>query len=395
MKEELALGVYLHVPFCSHLCHYCDFAKTARWDSHSVGAYFQAMERQLQGWIEALSRDFSWKVSSLYLGGGTPGLFTREYQGLWKLLEPHMASDVEKTLELNPRNAEEKALIYWRDLGLNRLSLGVQSFQEKALSFLKRDHSPLEAKKAGERIAALFENWNLDLIYAWQGQDEEGLHRDLEEALALNPTHMSLYCLSYEKGTPLGRARDRGKIFENTEFQAHLYHFLCRRLQEKGWKHEELSNWARPGRASVHNRLYWKDAYFLGVGVGAHGYLPGRGKLGWRYAYPKRIKPFLEASFPKNPFFSSPKESPWEIEICRKDSWLLEYLGCALRYEEGCDLKRIRERGDKLLSLTPFLKEALAKDRCFLEKDYFRLPEEEWFCEHAWAHLLEDALKPV
>lgn len=274
MSEPLSL--YVHIPFCTAKCGYCDFNSYAGQD-HLIPAYDQALERELRLWARSLG---SRPVPTVYFGGGTPSLTPLEelarVAGVIRecfSLEP----DVEWSLEANPGTVNEAYLRGLRELGVNRLSFGVQSFDDIELKALERIHTADDVRReVAAARAAGFDNLNLDLIFGLPGQTLDAWRRNLEEALRLEPEHLSAYALTVEEGTALARNVARGRTPPpDPDLQADMYELTQEVLASAGYQHYELSNWAKPGRQCRHNLVYWRNGEYLGVGAGAHSYLDG------------------------------------------------------------------------------------------------------------------------
>ena len=261
-------GLYIHIPFCKKRCLYCDFFSTT------------LLERQ-EEYIEALLTEWHARreelrepIKTIYLGGGTPSTLPAEK--IQRLLEAVGTRDAEEiTMELNPGDATPTYLQALRKTGINRLSIGIQSFQDEQLRLLGRRHTAAQAEEAVHRAQeAGFDNISIDLMYALPGQTNDLWEKDISCALQLGVQHISTYGLMYEKGTALTRMRDRGEIQvvdEDTENA--MYDLLCERLQKAGFIHYEVSNFALPGYESKHNSSYWDGTPYLGLGAGAHSYI--------------------------------------------------------------------------------------------------------------------------
>ncbi len=269
----LASHLYLHVPFCSRRCSYCDFAIAVR-RNVPVNEYVNAIKTELH------TRRIKEQVGALktvYLGGGTPSRLGAE--GIKQLMFAvkeiaSIESNAEVTLEANPEDITEQAVHEWASSGVNRLSIGIQSFNNRVLQWMHRVHTAEDALEAANRarkggINAI----SLDLIFAVP----EMLHRNWEEDIAtvasLEPDHISLYGLTVEKGTPLGKWTERGEVSEaNEERYEQDFLFAHQFLVNAGYEHYEVSNFARPGKRAVHNSAYWKHVPYIGVGPSAHGF---------------------------------------------------------------------------------------------------------------------------
>ena len=269
-------SVYVHAPFCARRCQYCDFAVQVR----RVG--------DVDGWAAALAGEFravsregrfplAPALSTLYVGGGTPSLLGPDAMGaLARLLGPERLADpaLEWTAEANPESFSPAVAAGWRAAGVNRLSLGVQTFSEAALRWMGRLHGPDGARQAvaTARRAGL-DDLSVDLIFALPEQAERNWRADLDAALALEPPHVSLYGLTVETGTPLGRSVAEGRVAPTSEERyREEYLYAVERLTAAGYLHYEVSNFARPGHDSRHNRVYWEGGAYLGLGNGAHSF---------------------------------------------------------------------------------------------------------------------------
>lgn len=270
-------GLYIHVPFCRRRCTYCDF--------YSEG---DALAR-LPLYMRALTREAALRktqleghaIETVYLGGGTPSLISSgELESLMARLRGlyDIREDAEITLEANPGALDLADLDAWRDLGINRLSLGIQSFDGGMLALMGRLHT---AEEAAAAVAAAqqagFGRIGLDLIYGLPGQNEAQWADDLERAIALAPGHVSAYALTWSNSTPLGRRIESGALPRPQEDAvARLYDLADRMLTRAGYVHYEVSNYALPGQESRHNQGYWTGKPYLGLGPSAHGFSSNR-----------------------------------------------------------------------------------------------------------------------
>ncbi len=266
--------LYVHVPFCARRCSYCDFAIAVR---RAVPSEAFAADVELE-WQRRRS-DPWWRespsVETVYFGGGTPSHV--EPEALARILgavraDKPMAPGAEVTLEANPDDVTEARAVAWRALGITRISLGAQSFDPGVLAWMHRTHAASQVSSAIQFLrAAGFENISIDLIYGLPATLRREWRADLNAALALEPEHLSLYALTVESGTPLGKWTTRGSIQPLADDRvATEYLEANRRLIESGFEHYEVSNAARPGFRAVHNAGYWRRAPFLGLGPSAH-----------------------------------------------------------------------------------------------------------------------------
>jgi oxygen-independent coproporphyrinogen-3 oxidase len=264
-------GLYIHIPFCKQACHYCDF---------HFSTNLQSMAPLMESILEELKlrKDYlkGEAVETVYFGGGTPSLVPTEY--LEKILEQisllFPGNKQEITLEANPDDLSPQSLATWKSLGIDRLSLGIQSFQDEILKAYNRAHTSKEAKQAILLArAAGFEKFSIDLIYGYPHSDHRLWHQDLEEALQLDPGHLSAYSLTIEPKTTFGNWTQKGKFSPaEEEFVAQQFEWLQEQCDKAGYVHYEISNFCRPTQAAIHNSNYWKRSPYLGIGPSAHSF---------------------------------------------------------------------------------------------------------------------------
>jgi oxygen-independent coproporphyrinogen-3 oxidase len=271
-----AIGLYVHIPFCTAKCGYCDFNSYAGHD-HLIPSYTGGLLDEARLWRASVGAR---PVETVFFGGGTPSLTPLEematiVDGLRATFR--VAPDAEISLEANPGSLSVDYLCGLREIGFNRLSIGVQSFDDDELRALDRIHSGDDARAAFAAARdAGFANVNLDFIYGLSGQPLAAWKRTLEAALALRPEHLSLYALTVEDGTPLARDVARGRVAApDPDLQAEHYEWTQDRLAAAGYEHYEISNWAVPGHRCRHNLVYWQNREYLGLGAGAHSFLNG------------------------------------------------------------------------------------------------------------------------
>jgi oxygen-independent coproporphyrinogen-3 oxidase len=263
-------GLYIHVPFCAGKCPYCDFYSTD--DSTLISPWIKALEKEIHFYKDTLN-DFD----TLYLGGGTPSIIS--LNELEKLMESvrnnfSFVPDSEITIEANPGDLNPDKLKQFKALGFNRISLGVQSFDDAVLRFLNRRHTAKQAEKAVADIRnAGFENLSIDLMYSVPGQEKNVWIKTLERALSFSPEHFSCYQLTVKKGTPFFALKKKGQLeFNLGEEESFL--LTSDVLEKKGYIHYEVSNFAKSANLfSSHNRKYWQHVSFLGLGPSAHSFM--------------------------------------------------------------------------------------------------------------------------
>ena len=261
-------GLYVHIPFCKKRCIYCDFFSTTQLARRAE--YVEALLKE----INARKDEAGEPIRTIYIGGGTPSTF--EPTAIRRILTTIGTDDAaEITMELNPGDATPAYLSDIHAAGVNRLSIGIQSFQDDLLALIGRRHNAQQAIQAVHMAQdAGFDNLSIDLMYALPTQTMDRWKADIETALTLNVQHISSYGLMYEDGTVLTRMMENHQvepIDEQTEND--MYDYLCERLQQAGFEHYEVSNFALPGCVSQHNSSYWNHTPYVGVGAGAHSYI--------------------------------------------------------------------------------------------------------------------------
>ena len=272
------LGVraaYLHVPFCFHKCHYCDFYSIVDTQDRQE-VFVERMDQDLR----MLGARCDAPLSAVFIGGGTPTLLRPKL--LSRLLDSvvrhlPLTTDCEWTVEANPETVDDVIADVLVEGGVNRVSVGCQSFQPSSLRMLERHHEPRNVARAVEHVRkAGIRSINLDLIMGVPGSVYSEWTDDLDQALALDPEHLSCYGLQYEPNTPLTRKLEMGQIERlDDELEAAMYEHTVARLRDSGFEQYEISNWALPGRACRHNLVYWKSENWLAVGPSASGHLDG------------------------------------------------------------------------------------------------------------------------
>jgi len=344
-------GLYFHIPFCKQACHYCDFHFSTN----------QTLKQELINQLVtelALQKDYlqGELIETIYLGGGTPSLLTaQELELLFTSIQKNyqVATDVEVTLEANPDDLNSQKLNEMKVAGVNRLSIGIQSFDENVLKFLNRAHNAAEAlgcvnaaHKAG------INNISIDLIYSIPGQDEEMLQKNLAIALALRPNHISAYSLTVEEKTVFGRWASKGELLAMEEDQsAQQFELVMDSLTQNGYLHYEISNYCLPGFQSKHNTSYWKGKKYLGLGPSAHSYNGGTRQfnISNNHLYLKSIQKGIV---------------PFEQEVLTNENKINEYLFTSLRTEWGCDLNYLAEQfgHDLATQNKPYLNQLVASN---------------------------------
>jgi oxygen-independent coproporphyrinogen-3 oxidase len=330
-------SLYLHIPFCEKKCLYCDFYSIENRDP--MEPFLEALDREILSYARVgEGRTFD----TVFFGGGTPSLLTPEQLGriLRRLRETYrIATDAEVTLETNPGTVSPEKLAAYRSLGVNRLSIGIQSFREEELNFLSRIHDADQAVACVEMARASgFGNISVDLMYALPGQTRAAWDETLSRALGLHPSHVSAYGLIVEPNTPLFRLVSSGQVTPALpEAEAELFEYTMETMAEAGYEHYEVSNYGRPGMRSRHNYAYWSHEDYLGFGPSAHSFWNGeRGVFATRWSNISQISTYLERCL-------QPGGSPVGFrEEVGTDQLVNERIFLGLR-SDGVDMARFAE----------------------------------------------------
>jgi oxygen-independent coproporphyrinogen-3 oxidase len=346
LEDDGTVGVYVHVPFCERVCPYCDFAVVAlgRRGMAQEDEYVEAVLTELERVGGPLSGR---RLTSVYLGGGTPSLLRPDAVArIVGAVRAAFVDDdiVEVTLEANPGTTESSRLPGFRAAGVDRLSLGVQSFDDGILKRLGRAHAAKEAHEAlAAAVDAGFDDVSLDLIFAAPGETLEQLDRDLDGVIAFGPTHVSAYELTVEEGTPFSLAARRGQLaLPGEDTAVRMFEHVGERLEAAGLARYEISSFALPGRESVHNRRYWERRPVLGLGMGAWSFdPPDRGApFGARRGNPRSLDAYLQLLRRGE----TPQQGPREVLSAAAARGEAAFL--ALRTIRGLDVTRFtREFG--------------------------------------------------
>lgn len=327
-------GLYIHIPFCDHICTYCDFPKLlTKGQRHAE--YIEALIQELKLYQQNVG--FS-NLQSIYIGGGTPtALSVEQIQPVFDFLteQIQMNQIQEFSIEANPENLTRDKIQYLKAQGVNRFSLGVQTFHESLLKRIGRKHQAQEVIQAVANLKQCgIKNINLDLIYAIPGQTLDELRDDLRQVISLEVEHISAYSLIVEEHTQLYLAymRDQIELTDN-EIEAKMYEMTIETLTEAGYEHYEISNFAK-SKPSLHNQWYWKNETYIGVGLGAHGYVKGQ-----RYQNTRSINTYIE-------LLKDGKLPMIESHALTKEEMIEEEMFLGLRLLKGVNLKAISDKYD-------------------------------------------------
>jgi oxygen-independent coproporphyrinogen III oxidase len=324
-------GIYIHIPFCKRACHYCNF-------------HFSTSLKLKNAFVDALLKEITIRqnylagnqVKTIYLGGGTPSMLdASDLCEILKSVQQHFQVEptAEVTLEANPDDISLEKLRWWRELGVNRLSIGIQSFFEEDLRWMNRAHDAKQARQCIETAKAEgFENISIDLIYGAPTLTDQNWILNLQTAVAFNIPHLSCYALTVEPGTALDVMTRRKKVPEiASEDQARQFHLMTNLLQSAGYDHYEISNFALPGKRSRHNSAYWSGETYMGLGPSAHSF----------NGYSRQWNVSNNASYIQT---LRQDRVPFEVEVLTDVQRFNEYVMTSIRTIEGTDLRRVAER---------------------------------------------------
>lgn len=355
-------GIYLHIPFCKQACHYCDFHFST--DTGIRKELLESMKKEIilqQGYLAQEP------IETIYFGGGTPSILTDEELStlLGSIQKKFLVqTNAEITLEANPDDLTLSRLRAMRNIGVNRLSIGIQSFDDDVLTFLNRAHSSIVAASCIPMAReAGFENISLDLIYAIPGQLEDKWRQNIYKAIDLNPEHISAYSLTIEEKTAFGRWAASGKLkAPDDEIAAHQLEILVKELEKAGYQQYEISNFSKPGYESQHNSSYWKEKKYLGIGPSAHSYnlISRQFNVSNNHHY---IRSLNDGTI------------PFEFELLSADDHINEYLLTTLRTSWGCDLEKMKQNFsyDILATHAVFINNLIVKDLAVIDNGFLKL----------------------
>jgi len=352
-------GVYIHIPFCRSRCSYCDFA-TGMYDAAAAERYVRALVGEIVSWreVERTVSEDALEVDTIYFGGGTPSLLSpAQLSNLLDAVHQRFAvsATAEVTLEINPGSATPETLRQFHSLGINRASFGAQTFDDRELARLGRSHSADDTRRTFRYLRDVgFENVSFDLIAGLPGQTMAGWRRNLDEAFALRPEHLSFYLLEVHQGTPLANhIRDGLQPQPDEDLAAEMYEVMLDAAVAAGYEHYEISNLCLPGHESRHNTKYWTAAPYYGFGCSAHSY-DGRRRRWANERDPLRYVEMIEQD--SRPIVAETQLSEGDARAeavflglrMMQGLSLQEYgrnFGTDLRVEHEDDLARFREAG--------------------------------------------------
>ncbi len=339
-------SVYIHIPFCKSICSYCDFCKML-YNGPWVTQYLNALINEIQ------DKYLGEEIKTLYIGGGTPSaLSIKDLRYLFEIISRFNLEKLEEfTFECNLNDINEELLQLLKENKVNRLSIGIESFNEDKLKFMERNHTFKEAQEKMKLMRKMgFENINVDLIYGIPGETLKDLKKDLDFILKLNPDHISTYSLIVEDNTKVGIS---GVLPIPEELDASMYEYICDKLDVKKYNHYEVSNFARRGKESCHNLQYWNNEEYYGFGLGAHGYIHGV-----RYENTRSLTKYVKGEFLKSE------------EMLSKEDKMYNELMLGFRKMEGINLKEFFMKYDINMQEAFDLHDVLKDEELIVDGEY-------------------------
>jgi len=363
----MTISIYIHLPYCLTKCPYCDFNSYGTGQDFPELKYTDSILKEIDLYDDTISGN---NVATVFFGGGTPSLFSAKSIGkiLDKLSEKtKIHNKAEITLEVNPRTADAGKLGQFKEAGINRISVGVQSFLHEKLDYFKRFCDPEDCIRTLHDVCeAGFDNYNIDLMYGGGGESLSDLEYDLNTAISLGNKHLSVYCLTIEDNTEFGALRKKGLLdLCDEETLSEMYLYTSDLLEDNGFIQYETSNFARDGYQCRHNLAYWRSQNYIGFGAGAHSHLGQTEACAWgeRWSNFKTPKHYMNAVSKG----MTPVDS--RLELGREIS-LNDTLMMGLRLKEGLDLNRLRERFDVDLNID-------SENYIYLVEDGYIVPDRE------------------
>ena len=339
-------SVYIHIPFCKSICSYCDFCKLF-YHGPWVTQYLNSLLLEIQ------DKYMGEEIETLYIGGGTPSaLSIKDLKYLFEIIDKFKLSDnLEFTFECNLNDINEELLNFLKDNRVNRLSIGIESFNEDKLAFMERSHTYEEAENAISLARSIgFDNINIDLMYGIPGESLKDLKKDIDLFLKLDPDHISTYSLIVEDNTKISNA---GVVPISEELDASMYELICDKLDNKKYVHYEVSNFAKRGRESKHNLTYWNNEEYYGFGLGASGY-----RHGVRYENTRSITKYFKGEYVKNE------------ELLSKEDKMYNELMLGFRKMEGINLREFFLKYEINMQEAFDLREVLKEKELLVDGEY-------------------------
>ncbi len=339
-------SVYIHIPFCKSICSYCDFCKVlyhGPWVVQYLNALVEEIKDKYDGEV----------IKTMYIGGGTPSaLDMKDLKYLFEIVNHfNLAPDLEFTFECNLNDINEELLTFLKENRVNRLSIGIESFNPKKLQFMERNHTFEDANNKMKLMRKMgFDNINVDFMYGIPKESIRDMKKDLDKILKLNPDHISTYSLIVEDNTKVGIS---GILPIPEELDASMYEYICEKLELKNYEHYEVSNFALKGKKSRHNLNYWDNNEYYGFGLGAAGYIHGV-----RYENTRSLTKYLKGEF------------LLKEEVLSKEDKMYNELMLGFRKMEGISLKEFFRKYEVNMQEVFDLKEVLAEEELIVDGEY-------------------------
>ena len=347
LNKKTALGLYIHIPFCHTKCTYCDF-NTYSGIENLIDDFSNSIYKEIEFW----KSNEKYFIDSIFIGGGTPSYIDPKIiKNI--LLKTHqnfeISTEVEITLEINPEDVTKEKALYWKEIGINRCSLGIQSLQNEELRLINRRHDSEKALNSFDILKNIFNNISIDLIYGLPKQTKETYLNTLKSIVNKNPNHISCYSLQVEKGTVLNQQVVNSKIsVANDDLSAEMYEITQKILKENGFENYEISNWSRDNKNSLHNLKYWTMKPYIGIGPGSHSYINKK-----RFSIIKPPKIYINFFLNETKKINSieakigylKKKNILDVyEIQTLENEILEYLMLSIRLKDGINTKHFQNK---------------------------------------------------
>jgi len=347
LNINTALGLYIHIPFCHTKCTYCDF-NTYSGIENLIDDFSNSIYKEIEFW----KSNEKYSVDSIFIGGGTPSYIDPKIikNILIKINKNfQISNEVEITLEINPEDVTKDKAVYWKEIGINRCSLGIQSLQNEELRLINRRHDSEKAINSFEILKNVFNNVSIDLIYGLPKQTKESYLNTLQSIVNKNPNHISCYSLQVEKGTVLNQQVVNSKIsVANDDLSAEMYEITQKILKDNGFENYEISNWSKNNKYSLHNLKYWTMKPYIGIGPGSHSYINKK-----RFSITKPPKKYIDFFLNETKEINSidskieylKKNNIFEVyEIQTLENEILEYLMLNIRLKNGINTNHFENK---------------------------------------------------
>jgi len=360
--ENKEIGIYIHIPFCKRKCDYCDFISYSNKDS-KIEEYVDAVKKEIE--LQKIKS----KITTVYIGGGTPSYIESKYikEIIEKLREKDVSENAEITVEVNPGTVTLEKLKDYKECGINRLSIGLQAIQDELLKQIGRIHNYeqfLETYKMAREVG--FTNINVDLMLGLPNQRIKDLKESLDNIIELQPEHISVYSLIVEDGTPIANKIEKGELeLPEEELERNMYWYVKNTLELNGYRHYEISNFAKEGYESQHNMNCWKQKEYVGIGAAAHSYRDIT-----RYSNTQSLGEYI-----RNVQKENLERNRIIHEIQKEDDTKKEYMLLGLRQIDGIKISKFKERfGDNPIYLfRNELKKLVEEELINIDDDNIRL----------------------